>query len=234
MSGVLIAEGRAICRDPTKNNCVTKSFMLTPERDPTFGTLMMGKLDDYDKVTTREEKNKFIDDLCKDQNPAYTGERIVCCPDSYKDDYETALFDKEGNERGNMIGPDTLMNIGKIENNIHMLCDADTLAKCDLDQDDLKKEGYETTAGCIKKVCNEAGYVVNFDKKHMCLIDDESDSNPATDCPIACDIQELRADSADQTVLFIGIGVGIFLVIVIIIVAIYFASKKGEDQDSHK
>ena len=235
MSGILIAEGRAVCRDPTKSDCITQSFILTPERDQDFVTLLEGegKIADYDAVVTLEEKNKYIDAVCKVINPTYIGERIVCCPDSYKDDYEKALFDKAGNERGNMVGPDTLMNIGKIENGVNMLCDANTLAKCDMNQYDLKKKGYETSAECIKKVCNEAGYMFNFDKKHMCLIDDETDSNPAIDCPVDCKIKEIIEKNADQTVLFLGIGFAVLVVIIIVGLAIYFATKKSGDITRH-
>jgi hypothetical protein len=231
MSGVLIAEGRAVCRDPARDNCAAKTFILTPERDSEFATRMMGKIKDYDEAVNKEEKNKLIDWLCKDLNPTYTGERVTCCPDEYIDNYEEALYDGDGIKRGNSIGPDTLMNIGKVQDDIHMLCDTDTLAKCAMNQDELEKEGYETAADCIKKVCNEAGYRINFDKKQLCLVDNETDTNPSTDCPITCDIKELVEEQADYTVFIIGGIFFLIIVIAVIIALVYYLTRDSSTEN---
>lgn len=234
MSGVLIAEGRAVCYDPQDNNCAARTFVLTPERDAEFITLMGPKIDDYNKAVNGEEMDSLIDGMCKDIDPSYIGKRVTCCPPIYDGDYLTGLFDQNLVSRDKMVGPDAKMNLGKIENGINMLCDKETLAKCDMTQVELEKEGYENPADCIRKQCLDAGYRIAFDKKKMCLVDDETDSNPATDCPTSCAAKKIVERKANMMAFYIAIGCLVLLLLVALGSGIYFWNQSRSSQPETK
>ena len=104
-SGISIAEGRAVCLDPSRDNCAVHTFVTSPDQEPAFKTFMEDKLKEFEDTYDGEVMDGLITERCQyTYDKKYVGKYVACCPDSYRDDYEYAMFDQNGSPDRKSVG----------------------------------------------------------------------------------------------------------------------------------